>query len=172
MGRAQFEYDEVGNTFYYVIVSFFAVILIPLTHFLWPSPPKRLKASERMGCRCEGDLTKLAKKEAIKPWERTKQIIKAVTLLILWTFFLLLVYKVSQIQHEHTEYDPYKILSLELEADPAEIRRKYHELSKLHHPDKGGDAQTFDEIVKAYKALTDEEARENWRLHGNIDWFS
>jgi translocation protein SEC63 len=37
MARAQFEYDEVGNTFYYVIVSFFAVILLPLTHFLWPS---------------------------------------------------------------------------------------------------------------------------------------
>lgn len=36
MGRAQFEYDEVGNTFYYVIVSFFAVLLIPLTYALWP----------------------------------------------------------------------------------------------------------------------------------------
>ena len=29
MARAQFEYDEVGNTFYYVIVSFYAVILFP-----------------------------------------------------------------------------------------------------------------------------------------------
>lgn len=37
MARAQFEYDEVGNTFYYVIVSFFAVVLFPLTYFLWPS---------------------------------------------------------------------------------------------------------------------------------------
>lgn len=36
MGRAQFEYDEVGNTFYYVVVSFYAVILIPLTYVLWP----------------------------------------------------------------------------------------------------------------------------------------
>ena len=50
-----------------------------------------------------------------------------------------------------------------------EIKRKYRELSKLHHPDKGGEAETFDEIVKAYKALTDDEARENWRLYGNPD---
>ena len=40
MGRAQFEYDEVGNTFYYVIVSFYAVILIPLTYIIWPTARK------------------------------------------------------------------------------------------------------------------------------------
>lgn len=51
----------------------------------------------------------------------------------------------------------------------SEIRRRYRELSKMHHPDKGGDAQTFDTIVKAYKALTDEEIRQNWKLHGNPD---
>lgn len=40
MSRAQFEYDEVGNTFYYVIVSFYALILLPLTYFFWPSSKK------------------------------------------------------------------------------------------------------------------------------------
>lgn len=37
MGRAQFEYDEVGNTFYYVLVSFYALVLIPATFFFWPT---------------------------------------------------------------------------------------------------------------------------------------
>lgn len=50
-----------------------------------------------------------------------------------------------------------------------EIKKRYRELSKLYHPDKGGDAQTFDTIVKAYKALTNEEIRQNWKLHGNPD---
>ena len=53
-------------------------------------------------------------------------------------------------------------------AEPSEIKRAYRELSKIHHPDKGGDAMTFDNIVKAYKALTDEESRENWRLYGKL----
>lgn len=50
-----------------------------------------------------------------------------------------------------------------------EIKKKYRELSKQHHPDKGGDPVVFDSIVKAYKALTDDESRENWRLYGNPD---
>lgn len=51
----------------------------------------------------------------------------------------------------------------------SEIKKRYRELSKTVHPDKGGDAQTFDSIVKAYKSLTDEETRQNWKLHGNPD---
>lgn len=37
---ASFEYDEVGNTFYYVLISFYALILIPATYFFFPSGDK------------------------------------------------------------------------------------------------------------------------------------
>ncbi len=37
------------------------------------------------------------------------------------------------------------------------------------HPDKGGDEEKFKELTKAYKALTDEEAKKNWREYGNPD---
>ena len=37
------------------------------------------------------------------------------------------------------------------------------------HPDKGGDEQTFVQITKAYKALTDDEARKNYEEYGNPD---
>lgn len=37
------------------------------------------------------------------------------------------------------------------------------------HPDKGGDPEKFKELTKAYKALTDEEARNNWKEYGNPD---
>lgn len=55
------------------------------------------------------------------------------------------------------------------DAELPEIKKKYRELSKTVHPDRGGDAKTFDSIVKAYKSLTDEETRQNWKLHGNPD---
>lgn len=42
MGRAQFEYDEVGNTFYYVVLSFYALALLPGTYLFWPSSKKGL----------------------------------------------------------------------------------------------------------------------------------
>ena len=37
-------------------------------------------------------------------------------------------------------------------ATTAQIRKQYRELSKLHHPDKGGDPEVFTKIAKAYEA--------------------
>ncbi|CAJ0949539.1 unnamed protein product, partial [Mesorhabditis belari] len=51
----------------------------------------------------------------------------------------------------------------------AEVKKKYRDLSKKHHPDRGGDPIEFDKIAKAYQALTDDEARENWEKYGNPD---
>lgn len=34
MAGAQFEYDERGGTFYYFVVSFYALILFPVTYYL------------------------------------------------------------------------------------------------------------------------------------------
>ena len=36
MARAQLEYDESGSTFYYFLISFYGIILLPITYFLWP----------------------------------------------------------------------------------------------------------------------------------------
>jgi translocation protein SEC63 len=168
MGRAQFEYDEVGNTFYYVVISFYAVILVPLTYILWPSPPHE-NAVDESGCQCNGCKVKRDRKRAIKPWEYTKQGLKALVLLILWAAFIYISFKVSQIEHINEEYDPYKILGLDTGAEPSEIKKKYRELTKTHHPDRGGNEQQFDLIAKAYQALTNDESRENWEKYGNPD---
>lgn len=115
-----------GNTFYYVLVSFYAVVLVPLTYFLWPSAREwfdceaiyfldlaQKPVAQKGGCQCEGDLIKRARKDAIKPWETRKRIVKAIFLLFLWGLFAILAYKVTQIEHTFEEYDPYKILGLD-----------------------------------------------------------
>ncbi len=81
----------------------------------------------------------------------------------------MLSYKASQIEIEHKEYDPFVILGIDRDASDKEIRKQYRELSKVMHPDKGGDEEKFKELTKAYKALTDEEAKKNWREYGNPD---
>ena len=48
MARAQFEYDEVGNSFYYFVVSFYALLLVPATLYLWPSKKPGLKTKSFM----------------------------------------------------------------------------------------------------------------------------
>ena len=37
----QFEYDDKGTTFYYFILSFFAMFLLPATYYLFPEWKKK-----------------------------------------------------------------------------------------------------------------------------------
>ncbi len=36
MAGMEFEYDERGGTFYYFLISFYALVLIPATYYFWP----------------------------------------------------------------------------------------------------------------------------------------
>lgn len=36
MAGQKFQYDESGSTFFYFILSFLALILIPATFYFWP----------------------------------------------------------------------------------------------------------------------------------------
>jgi preprotein translocase subunit Sec63 len=36
----QLEYDEQGSTFYYFLISFYGLVLLPATYFLWPYKKK------------------------------------------------------------------------------------------------------------------------------------
>ncbi|VDN50841.1 unnamed protein product [Dracunculus medinensis] len=168
MSRAQFEYDEVGNTFYYVIVSFYALILLPLTYFFWPSS-KKVGSESKERCGCDGCVEKFQIVESTRPWRRTKKAASFILLVIAWIVFFYIVYKVSQIEQDYAEYDPYAILGIDQGAEISIVKKRYRELSKTLHPDKGGDPVQFDRVAKAYQALTDEESRENWEKYGNPD---
>ncbi|CAE7180087.1 Sec63 [Symbiodinium pilosum] len=59
---------------------------------------------------------------------------------------------------------PYTVLGLQPGASSAAVRRAYHCLALLHHPDKGGDDVVFKAIATAYKALTEAKTEEGgWR---------
>lgn len=91
-------------------------------------------------------------------------------LVVGWIIFFLLAYKVSMIQLDYVEYDPFLELEIDRGASTSEIRRAYRKLSLIYHPDKEtGDEKKFMRIAKAYAALTDEESRKNWEEFGNPD---
>ncbi len=62
--------------------------------------------------------------------------------------------------------DYYKILDVSKDASNDEIKKAYYKLSKEHHPDTGGDAETFNEIKKAYDVLSDADERAYYDEHG------
>lgn len=55
--------------------------------------------------------------------------------------------------------DYYSILGLKKTASPDEIKQAYRRLASQHHPDRGGDTNTFQEIQAAYATLSDPEKR-------------
>jgi len=57
------------------------------------------------------------------------------------------------------ETDLYKILDVPKYASQDEIKRKYHHLAKMHHPDAGGDTEIFVQIQAAFATLGDVEKR-------------
>jgi len=54
-------------------------------------------------------------------------------------------------------YDPnlLGLLGLPLSATESEIKSKFRELAKKYHPDMGGDAEKFMELMDIYNQLTD-----------------
>ncbi|KAI8482878.1 hypothetical protein Bbelb_394130 [Branchiostoma belcheri] len=168
MAGAQFEYDESGGTFLYFLTSVWILFLLPVTYYLWPKgqveEEKRLQKLEKVHSHSLWYQLKLNKTRS-----KAKSTAKKVILAIGWIIFLILAYKSSQVERDHVEYDPYEILQIDRGASQADVRRQYRLLSLKHHPDKGGDEDTFRKIAKAYQALTDEETRKNWEEYGNPD---
>ena len=60
----------------------------------------------------------------------------------------------------------YELLEVEKTATQKEIKKSYFRLSKMHHPDKGGDEHLFKEINAAYEILSDPEKREKYDKYG------
>ncbi len=62
--------------------------------------------------------------------------------------------------------DYYKILGVSRDASKEEIKKAYRKLAHQHHPDKGGDEQTFKKISEAYHVLSNEKKREQYDRYG------
>jgi DnaJ-class molecular chaperone len=67
-----------------------------------------------------------------------------------------------------SEEDLYKILGLDKNASSEEIRKAYKDLSRIHHPDKGGDEEMFKKVNHAAEVLSDPEKRQTYDLTGSM----
>jgi translocation protein SEC63 len=104
------------------------------------------------------------------PYKNLKSLAVKASIILGWLFLIFLTYKVSQFDYEMSSFDPYDILQIPLGSSKSDVKKAYHKLSIIYHPDKEtGDEKTFVKLTKAYKALTDDEARRNWEKYGNPD---
>ncbi|VVC92869.1 unnamed protein product [Leptidea sinapis] len=170
MGGQKFEYDESGSTFFYFVLSFLALILVPATFYYWPRKRREdpIKLAEQ--CQCPLCTKKRIIIEQSQPYKKLKNFLVMLAIISGWVLLGFLAMKVSQFDYEMSNFDPYDILGLPPGATQAEIKRSYRKQSLILHPDKEtGDEKAFMRLTKAYQALTDDEARRNWEKYGNPD---
>ncbi|XP_014232859.1 translocation protein SEC63 homolog [Trichogramma pretiosum] len=171
MSGQKFQYDESGGTFFYFLLSFLALLLVPGTYYLWPRAPKPDPAEkEQAECNCDGCKKKKIILQKIDPWKNTKCFLRKSIIVTGWLILALLAYKVSQFDYEMSNFDPYEILGVSPGASASSIKKAYRQLSLILHPDKEtGNEKAFMRLTKAYQALTDKEAMSNWEKYGNPD---
>ena len=75
----------------------------------------------------------------------------------------------AMVDSDETYFDPYDVLGVDVGSDQSSIKTAYRNLSRRHHPDKGGDPASFHRVSLAYRSLTDDDSRENYEKYGHPD---
>ncbi|XP_037933233.1 translocation protein SEC63 homolog [Teleopsis dalmanni] len=170
MAGQKFQYDESGGTFYYFLLSFLALILIPTTLYYWPRKKKEDPNKSKEECQCPDCIKKKVIVAAAQPYQAAKSFFLRLALVLGWALIIFLAYRVSQFDYEAASFDPFEILKVPPTASMADIKKAYRKLSVILHPDKEtGDEKAFMMLSKAYQALTDDVAKENYEKYGNPD---
>lgn len=62
----------------------------------------------------------------------------------------------------------YDILGVKRSATTDEIKKAFRKLAQKHHPDAGGDEETFKQINEAYEVLSDPKKKKEYDLYGQF----
>ncbi|KAL9040931.1 MAG: hypothetical protein Q9214_004292, partial [Letrouitia sp. 1 TL-2023] len=116
-----------------------------------------------------------------KQWRRERRLKRIITVVVGYLTIALMMYLISVTKATVPKiWDPYDILELPRSASEKQVNKRYRDLSRVYHPDKArpdeSKNQTSEnineywvELSKAYKALTDEEIRNNYIQYGHPD---
>ncbi|KAK4575037.1 secretory subunit [Recurvomyces mirabilis] len=181
---SEYNYDADAQFFPFFVLTITSLITVPLTYTLLRAPSDGATTSEKaahIASEYQPDNSDIIDTQRAKQKRkelRLKRILFAVSgwLTIAWMAYLMAVTTRAQPKI----WNPYDILDVGLSASEKQINSRYRRLSVTMHPDKRQPNPALNEtsesvndqwveIVKAYKALTDEEVRNNYVQYGNPD---
>jgi len=181
MSGTDYNYDEQGDFFPFFILTVTSLITIPVTYSLL-KPSKELEnTAPRIKTDFKPEHVDLIDGQRKKQKRRERRLKRGIVSLGGWTIIGLMIYLIIVTVRTVTKiWDPYEVLGVARSATEKQITSHYRKLSKTHHPDKAREDlannitmqfinDRWVDIVKAHKALTDEETRNNFLLYGHPD---
>lgn len=128
----------------------------------------------RFACPCENCAGLKGKsKSALKAAWMTKGFALQVCIVAALVYLLVAMANHLAELRGRTTFDPYEVLGISTSASEREVKLAYRKLAIEMHPDKrqnDPEASTqFIRLNRAYSALTDPTAKENYRKYGNPD---
>jgi translocation protein SEC63 len=169
----QYQYDDSGSYFYYFLSSVLIIVLVPWTaSILNPTPKvhKHGKLCHCDACKQRQNLIDVALKQESKiSWQH-------IILGLGWLVFCFSAFKAYTTPTGEVKlWDPFEILGIGESSTTQEVKKAFRKASLQWHPDKVESdmkdeaEKKYVELTKAYKALTDEDARKNWEEYGHPD---
>ncbi|KAJ1537122.1 secretory subunit [Nowakowskiella sp. JEL0078] len=181
MGQ-EYNYDDTGIMFSYFLLSVLALALIPSTYF-WAfsllGPHTIGPANADCDCKaCIIQRNRLTSKEKKEKSARIPY--KEILLATGWVLAAFLLYRVATAKFEEEIWNPWELMGIDEGVSDTQIKKMFRKLSLLYHPDKLAGknlppaeveaiTSKYVEIGKAYKVLTDADARQRWEEFGHPD---
>ncbi|KAL4871273.1 hypothetical protein BDV12DRAFT_33322 [Aspergillus spectabilis] len=176
-----YTYDEQGQFFPFFVLTLTGLVTLPLTYNLL-KPPKELEnTAPRIRSDFKPEHEGLIEAQKRKRLRKERRIKRIVTVILGYGIMAYMAYLIVVTARSTPKiWDPYDILGVSRSADERAISKHYKRLSLIYHPDKirpdPAKNETiemlndrFVELTKAYKALTDEEVRNNYLQYGHPD---
>ncbi|KAK5131444.1 hypothetical protein LTR08_000908 [Meristemomyces frigidus] len=179
---SEYNYDADAQFFPFFVLTITALLTLPLTYTLLRAPASTTtgKASP-IASPYTPDNADVIDAQRAKQKRKERRLKRILAAAVGWATMAYMVYLMSvTARTAPVIWNPYDILDVGLSASEKQINSRYRRLSVTMHPDKrqpnAASNQTAElindewvEIVKAYKALTDDDVRSNWIQYGNPD---
>lgn len=181
MSGTDYSYDDECQFFPFFFLTMAGIITIPLTYSLLKPSTNARAIAPKITSEFRPDQSDIID-ALLKAQKRRELKLKRICVVIIgWFTMFVMTYLIMVTARSVTKiWNPYDILGISESATAKEIKSHFKRMSLKFHPDKirpdPAKNQTaeslsdhFVELTKAYKALTDEEIRNNYIQFGHPD---